>query len=272
MSRILLFQRLIPVLLLRNGQLVQSKKFSRYQIVGNPQSMVQRLSDWACDELIYLDISQDDSYDLRREDLKVPNRHSIADIIKDVARKAFMPLTFGGKIRTPEDAAFRIKNGADKVSINTAAYKSPELITQIANRFGAQCVVVSIDAQDLGEGSYKVFVENGRTPTEYSPAEWSHIAEDRGAGEILINSIDRDGSRLGYDLMLIEQVVEAVNIPVIALGGVGEWEHFRQGLEAGASAAAAANIFYYTENSVFNAKSYLYQNHQNVREPMLMRI
>ena len=266
----MLKNRLIPVVLLRNGVIVQSKGFERYQRLGNPVTIVERLTDWAADELIYLDISREKGYDLGRDDLNAHNRGSILEILADISHRCFMPLTFGGGIRTLDDVAARVRAGADKVSINTKALEEPSFITECAAEFGSQCVVVSIDVRRKEDGSLEVFGKGGRTGTGLAPVQWAIEVQSRGAGEILINSIDRDGKGDGYDLDLIDSVAEAVKIPVIALGGVGRWEHFAQCLlNTRASAVAAANIFHYSENSVFNAKQYLYQMSASVRKPTL---
>lgn len=266
----MLKDRLIPVVLLRNGVVVQSKEFKRYQVLGNPFTIVQRLSDWAADELIYLDINSESISDLGRGDLNVPSSHSIVETLENVAKRCFMPLTFGGGIKTLEDVLARIRAGADKVSINTQALSDPSFVDACAKEFGSQCIVVSIDAMTDGSGSWEVYMQGGKIPTGRHPAEWAAEVESRGAGEILINSIDRDGSGKGYDIPLIRSVVREVNIPVIALGGVGTWSHLAQGItEGGASAVVAANIFHYSENSVYKAKKYLYDSGLNVRKPVL---
>ncbi|MDA9608764.1 imidazole glycerol phosphate synthase cyclase subunit [SAR86 cluster bacterium] len=265
----MLKNRLIVCLLLKNGSIVQSKDFKWHQRLGNPTTIVERLSNWTCDELIYLDIGSEDSHDLNRDDLKGPNRGAFEDIIQDVSKSCFMPLTVGGRIKNLQDIHKKIKYGADKVSINTEAFKNPSFITEGAKEFGSQCIVVSIDAK-LSEGKHFVYTDRGKVASSKTPVEWAKEVEDRGAGEILINSIDRDGKAMGYDIELISSVVDAVNIPVIACGGVGSWEHFEEGLrEAKPSAVAASNIFHYTENSVFNSKKFLYDSGLNVREPAL---
>jgi cyclase len=265
----MLKKRLIPVVLLRNGVVVQSKGFKRYQRLGNPVTIVQRLTDWAADELVYLDISRDQVYDLGRDDLKDENRGTILEILADISKRCFMPLTFGGGIRTLDDAAMRVRAGADKVSINTKPLEDPGFITACAVEFGSQCVVVSIDAKEKDDGSWEVFSHGGRNPTGLTPASWAAEAEARGAGEILINSIDRDGKGEGYDLALINSVVNAVKIPVISVGGVGKWDHFGEALlQTGTNAVAAANIFHYTENSVYKAKKHLFEIGANVRKPL----
>ena len=263
--------RIIPVLLLRNGFLVQSRGFSRYQNVGNPIIAVRRLTEWASDELIYLDITRDDHYDMRRDDLKHPNRNNIIDIIKDVSRESYMPITVGGKIRVMEDIAIRLENGADKVAINTIALERPDFITQAAKEFGSQCIVVSIDAK-IVDGKYCVMSRCGQEKTSYEPAAWAKIAQENGAGEILLNSIDRDGMKNGYDLELIKSVCDRVKIPVIACGGAGEWGHFLDVLkDTKADAVAAANIFHYIDQSVCLVKKYLYERKCNVRNPDLLK-
>ncbi len=268
----MLTKRVIPVVLLRNGVVVQSKGFKRYQVLGNPTSIVSRLSNWYSDELIYLDISREAVYDLRRDDLNYDNRGSILDILQDISKKCFMPLTFGGGIRTLDHIYDRLSRGADKVSINSQAHFEPELITEAAQRFGSQCIVVSIDYRLNDSGKRCVHVDGGRVSTGIDPLEYAYTAQERGAGEVLLNSIDRDGAGTGYDLELITEVVKKLRIPVIALGGVGNWDHLAQGLQAGASAVAAANIFSHSENSVYNAKKHLFEQKFNVREPNVQTV
>jgi cyclase len=266
----MLKNRLIPVLLLRNGVIVQSKGFKRYQSLGSPTAAVERLSSWASDELIYIDISPSPVYDLKRDDLNHPKFESIQEIIKLVASKCFMPLTFGGGIRTLEDIYRRLKAGADKVTLNSKALDHPEFIGECAREFGSQCIVISIDAKRFGDKW--VVYKGGKTPTDVLPTVWAKKVEECGAGEILLNSIDRDGSGSGYDVDLIHEVSASVSIPVIALGGVGAWQHFEEGLKTKASAVAAANIFHYSENSIYNAKKHLYDNGYNVRRPLPLSV
>ena len=263
-------KRLIPVLLLKNGWLVQSKGFSQYMNLGNPITAVQRLSEWASDELIYLDISKDETYDLRRDDLGHPNRHTIFEILDDISKMTFMPITVGGKIRTIKDIEDRLSRGADKISINTMALEDKEFITKSANEFGAQCIVVSIDVK-LIKGKYKVMSGGGRIETPYLADEWAKIVEKHGAGEILLNSVDRDGTKSGFDIKLLDKVSKAVDIPVIALGGAGQWEHFAEAFDKTAiDAVASANVFQHIDQSVYLAKKYLYDNNKNVRMPDLI--
>ncbi|MBP6941858.1 MAG: imidazole glycerol phosphate synthase subunit HisF [Syntrophorhabdaceae bacterium] len=263
-------KRIIPILLLRNGWLVQSKSFSRYQNLGNPLTAVKRLSEWGSDEIIYLDISREARYDLRRDDLGHPNRHDLFEIIKDVSKVTFMPITIGGRIRLLKDIERRLILGADKISINTVAIENPAFISEASYEFGSQCIVISIDVKMM-DNQYRVFANGGTQQTHYSAVEWAKEAESRGAGELLINSIDRDGRKNGYDIALLKQITDNVNVPVIACGGVGEWEHFAEALEqTKVDAVAAANIFHYSDQSVYLARKYLYQKGLNVRPPDLI--
>lgn len=250
------FNRLIPVILLKNGLIVRSQLFRIHQTIGNPIHTVRRLSNWNVDELILLDISKDDRHDLRRDDLQVQYEDgSFLGVLKQIADHSFMPLSVGGRIQSVADMRARLTAGADKCVINSTAVRNPRLITEGAEAFGSQCIVVSIDAFRAADGSVKVFIDGGQTPTELDPAAWAAECERRGAGEILVNSIDRDGTGWGYDLDLIRSVTAAVSIPVIACGGVGSYEHFPEAIrQAGASAMAAANIFNFFELSYPHAK------------------
>jgi imidazole glycerol-phosphate synthase subunit HisF len=241
--------RLIPVLLLKDGLLVRSELFNIHQIIGNPIHEVKRFNEWNVDELIYLDISRVGNYDLRRDDAKVKGLDNSLSILIEVSKTCFMPLTWGGGIRTLNDIRLRISNGADKITLNTAAFQTPELITQAAKVFGSQAIVISIDVRRHSNGELEVFVEGAQHPTGLKPADWAKQVEELGAGEILLNSIDRDGTGDGYDVELIENVVASTTIPVIALGGVGRYEHYVDGIKAGASAVAAANIWHFKELS-----------------------
>lgn len=265
----MLKKRIIPVLLLRNGFLVQSKRFKRFQNVGNPVSAVKRLSEWGADELIYLDISRDPTYDMRRDDLGHENRTDIFEILEDVSRVTFMPITMGGRIASLDDVEARLRVGADKVAVNTMLYENKAMVEAAARTFGSQCIVASIDVKSQGSAR-SVWVDRGRVDTSVDPVEWAKRAVGLGAGEILLNSIDRDGTRTGYDLELVGQVAEAVSVPVIALGGCGEWHHLEQVLtETGAEAAAAANIFHFVDQSVHLAKKHLFDSGLAVRRPAL---
>lgn len=249
--------RLIPVVLLKHGVIVRSQSFRTHQVIGNPMSTIERFSQWNADELIVLDISRGEAgHDLRRDDLQQSYAGDTAiDVLRAIAEVCFMPLTFGGRIRTLGDIEARLAAGADKVSLNTALFDDPELLTRAARRFGSQCMVASIDVHLRGAGGYEVFTDGGRRATSRDPVEVARHVESLGAGEILLNSIDRDGAGKGYDIELIRQVAAAVAIPVVALGGAGTYEHFAPAiLEGGASAAAAANIFHFFELSYPHAK------------------
>jgi imidazoleglycerol phosphate synthase cyclase subunit len=249
--------RLIPVLLLKHGLLVRSQLFRVHQVIGNPVSTIMRLSNWNVDEVVLLDISRgDDFHDLRRDDLQVQYAGSTAaDVLREVSRVCSIPFTAGGRVRTLEDIRTRLRAGAEKVTLNTQAVLTPDLIGEAATKFGAQCIVISIDAKAKPDGTYEVYSDGGRTPTGLDVVAWAREVERRGAGEIFLNSIDRDGAGQGYDLGLISAVTSAVGIPVIACGGVGEYEHFAPGVtEGGASAVAAANIFHFFEMSYPLAK------------------
>jgi imidazole glycerol-phosphate synthase subunit HisF len=265
-------KRVIPVLLLRNGWLVQSKCFFRYQNLGNPVTSVKRLSEWASDELIYLDISHEDNHDMRRDDIGHPNRQSFLEIIKDVSQETFMPITVGGRIRTLQDVEERLALGADKISINTKALEAPDFIEEAAKEFGSQCIVISMDVRRSEQGC-EVCSEGGSKVMRDNPVAWAKEAQEHGAGEILLNSIDRDGMKSGYDIDLLHDVAEAVSIPVIGCGGVSAWADFAEAFdETSVDAVAAANIFHYMDQSVYLAKKFLHKRGYNVRPPDLMPV
>jgi imidazole glycerol-phosphate synthase subunit HisF len=258
-------KRLIPVLLLQNGMLVRSELFNIHQVIGNPVHEVKRFNEWNVDELIYLDITRDDQYDQRRDDHKVKGLNTPYAILDAVSETCFMPLTWGGRIRSVEDMREGFRRGADKITVNSEAVRNPGLITQGAFTFGNQAVVVSIDVRHDGTGRAEVFIDGGRTPTGLDPVVWAREAERLGAGELLLQSISRDGTGEGYDLELIRTVAGAVTVPVIACSGVGTYEHYAEGIRAGASAVAAANIWHYKELSDRGGKRALARASVNVR-------
>lgn len=265
-------KRLIPVLLLKNGWLVQSKSFKNYQNLGNPTTAVKRLSEWAADELIYLDISKDDIYNIRRDDQGYPNRDNFFEIIKDVAKNAFMPITVGGKITDLNKINEYLSKGADKISINKIARSNPEFIRKASREFGSQCIIVSIDYINV-DGIFYVYSHEEKKPTKLILSDWTKKVQDFGAGEILLNSVDRDGMKSGYDIDLINLISKNIDIPIIACGGAGEWNDFYELLSnTNISAAAAANIFHFKDQSVYLAKKYLYDKGVLVRKPTLMDI
>ncbi len=262
----MLKKRLIPCLFLKNGLVVRSQNFEYHQYFGNPYNQVERYSSWAVDELIYIDISRDEKLDLRRDDMKAKNIPTFLDLITEISKKCFMPLTFGGKIRTIDDIFQRVKHGADKVTINTKAIEEPSFITKSSDIFGSQCIIVSIDVRKKEDGSYEVYSHNGTKPTGKDPAEWAAKAEELGAGEIFLNSIDRDGSGEGYDLELVRKVAESITIPLIACGGAGDYDDFAKVIiEGKADAAAAGNIFNFREHSTVLAKERMYEKGIPVR-------
>ena len=252
----MLKRRLIPCLLLQNGQLVKSIGFSEYQIVGNPKIAFKFFNAWAVDEIIFLDITREKEYSsFLRRDENFRFVDTITEIVKESARICFVPLSVGGGITTIAQMEALFRSGADKVVINTEAFRRPEFMREAAKRFGNQAVVVSIDVRRSTGGDLEVYIDHGQGATGVHPVDWAREAERRGAGEIFLNSIDRDGSLKGYDLSLIQAVKSAVRIPVIACGGVGTWQDMVDGVTiGGADAVAAANIFHFTEQSTRHAK------------------
>jgi len=250
-------RRLIPCLFLQNGLIVRSEGFSQFKQLGNPLAQLERLNEWNADELIYVDITREGGYDLKRDDLSVRSRGDILSILRDIAGKCFMPLTFGGRIRTLTTVDEFIANGADKVVINTGAVLDPPLITAVAHTYGSQAMVVAIDVRREGDRVI-LYVDNGRTRTDLDLHEWLREAVRRGAGEIFVNSIDRDGAANGYDLELMRLVCATVDVPVIACGGAGTFEDLVEVMaETDVSAVAAGNIFNFTENAYRQAKRVL---------------
>ncbi len=260
----MLYHRLIPVVLVRHGVCVQSKGFRRCQPLGDPRHVVARLSDYASDELICLDISPEDAHAQARRDTAHIAGGAQRELIETAASACFMPLAFGGLIRSVARAAELITNGADKIAITAWPLAEPRAIDRCARELGSQCVVLGVDAKKSDRG-WTVMTARGREPTGRDAVGWAREAESRGAGEILLQSVDRDGRAAGYDLDLIAAVSDAVSIPVIALGGVGSWDHLADGLAAGASAVAAANIFHHSEHSVLRAKQHLIDRGARVR-------
>ena len=255
----MLRHRLIPVLLLKEGLLVRSEGFRWHQIIGNALNEVQRFNEWNVDELIYLDISRGDGYDMRRSDHKVQTASDPLEILSAVARRCFMPLTWGGRIRSVEDMRVRFQRGADKITVNSGALADPTLIAEGARMFGSQAIVVSIDVKRDSEGQPLVVTHGGTVETQINALDWAQEAERLGAGEILVQSIQRDGSGTGYDLDLISGLSQVTSIPVIACSGVGRYEHYVEGIQAGASAVAAANIWHFKELSDLGGKKVLSQ-------------
>lgn len=243
----MLLKRIIPCLDVTGGRVVKGTNFVNLRDAGDPVELAAFYDREGADELVFLDITA--SHEGRKTTL---------DMVYRTAGEVFIPYTVGGGISTLEDIRAILSAGADKIAINTAAVKSPELVAEAANRFGSQCIVVAIDARQRGPGQWEVYIHGGRTPTGADAVEWAKKVEALGAGEILLTSMDRDGTKDGYDLPLTRTIARAVNIPVIASGGVGNLEHMVEGLAGGeADAALAASIFHFGEYSIREAKEYL---------------
>jgi imidazole glycerol-phosphate synthase subunit HisF len=247
--------RVMPTLLYRDYGLVKGVSFDSWRHVGNAIQTIKVYNMREVDELVLLDISA--TKENRRPDLQ--NIDNLAD-------ECFMPMCVGGGIRAIEDVKDVLRAGADKVSVNTALIESPKIVNQIADRFGSQCVVASIDFKLHADGGYEVYTHSGTKPTGVDPVALAREVAKRGAGEILLTSIDRDGTFTGYDIELTRQVAQAVSIPVIASGGAGNYEHMAQAIrEANASAVAAASIYHFTEQTPLEAKRYLAQQGFRIR-------
>ncbi|MFA6530275.1 MAG: glycosyl amidation-associated protein WbuZ [Candidatus Micrarchaeia archaeon] len=247
--------RIVPILLLRKGRCVKGVNFENYRDTGNPIKAAKVYDSQKADELIFLDITASGE-----------DRPIFFETISKVAEQCFMPFTAGGGIRTLTDIRKLVELGSDKVSINTGAIEKPDLITAASQDFGSQCVVVSIDAKKTQDGKYEVYSHSGKTPTGLDPTAWAKEAEKLGAGEILLTSIDKEGTRTGYDLELIRKVSDAVDIPVIANGGVGNLQHLVDGVVKGhASAVALASMFHFTDQSTIKARAYMKEAGLNVR-------
>ncbi|MBI4263765.1 MAG: imidazole glycerol phosphate synthase subunit HisF [Acidobacteria bacterium] len=242
----MLTKRIIACMDVRDGQVVKGVQFQQLRHAGDPAALARRYNTEGIDEVVILDITA-----------TLESRRALARTIEAVAHEIFLPLTVGGGIGSEEDAAAAVEAGADKVSLNTAALRSPELITTLARRYGSQAVIVAVDAKRRGNG-FAVYVRSGTTDAARDAVEWAREAEARGAGEILLTSMDRDGTRAGFDCELTAAVSDAVNIPVIASGGAGGLEHFADVFTRGrADAALAASIFHYADTSVAELKRYL---------------
>jgi len=252
----MLANRLIPTLLLRDGRLVKTIQFDRIRDVGNPLTTAKIYDAQGVDELLFLDI-----------DASRQKREIVINIISQVADECFMPLTVGGGIRDCDDIQELLKNGADKVSINSAAVRDPGFINKAARKFGRQCIVAGIDYKKNTHGNYRIHIDGGRTETDLDPLTWAREVEKRGAGEIFLYSIDRDGTMLGYDVHFIRTIVDGVTIPVIACGGAGRLEDFVEVIRSShASAAAAASIFHFTDQSPIKVRSFMRQADLRVRD------
>lgn len=261
-------KRLIPVLLLRDSKLVQSRRFARYNVVGSPEVAVRRINSWSADELLYLDISENSSVKGGGG-----GHESRLELLQKISEGLRLPLAFGGKIRSVSQASDILASGADKIVINTPLFEQPETVKEISETFGSQAVVGSIDFGLDNRNSYRAHAAGGSRPTHHGIESAIDLAVVAGCGEILINSIDRDGTGQGFDLVLIQRAARHSPIPVIAMGGAGSWEDFVETVKGtDASAIAAANIFHHSENSVFECKNYLYQQGLPFRAPPLLSV
>jgi cyclase len=242
----MLSRRIIACLDVRDGQVVKGVQFQQLRQAGDPAELARRYNVEGIDEVVVLDITA-----------TLETRQALARTIRAVAHEIFLPLTVGGGIRTEADADAVVEAGADKVSLNTAALRQPDLITKLAGRYGSQAVIVAIDAKRSADG-FAVFVRSGTTDAARDAVAWAREAEERGAGEILLTSMDRDGTKAGFDCEMTAAVSDAVNIPVIASGGAGTFDHFVDVFTRGhADAALAASIFHYAESSVTDLKQHL---------------
>ena len=239
-----LAKRIIPCLDVDNGRVVKGVKFVDIRDAGDPVEIARRYDQQGADEITFLDITASSG-----------NRETLVHVVEKVAEQVFIPLTVGGGIRKVEDIRRMLNAGADKVGINTAAVTRPEFVKEAADRFGAQCIVVAVDAKQVSPGRWEIFTHGGRKPTGLDAVEWAVRMANYGAGEILLTSMDRDGTKNGFDLALTRAVCDAVSIPVIASGGVGNLDHLAEGILQGhADAVLAASIFHFGEYTVGQAK------------------
>ena len=241
----MLKNRIIPCLDVKNGRVVKGINFVDLKDGGDPVEQAKIYSDGGADEICFLDITASNE-----------NRETIYEVVERTSKKCFVPLTVGGGVRSVEDINKLLNCGADKVSINTAAAQNPEIIIESSKKFGSQCIVVAIDAKK-NDDKWEVFTHGGRNNTEMNAIDFAKKIEDAGAGELLVTSMDRDGTQVGYDIDLISKISSKVNIPVIASGGVGNLDHLVDGIKSGASAVLAASIFHYGKQSIKEAKEYL---------------
>ena len=251
----MLKNRIIPCLDVKNGRVVKGINFVELKDAGDPVEQAKIYSDSGADEICFLDITASNE-----------NRETIYEVVKKTSKNCFVPLTVGGGVRSIEDINKLLNCGADKVSINTAAVQNHNLIKEAAKRFGSQCIVVAIDAKKTDENKWSVFTHGGRDQTDIDAIEYAKISESNGAGEILLTSMDKDGTQSGYDIELTSKITKAINIPVIASGGVGTLDHLKDGIvKGGASAVLAASIFHFGTFSIKEAKEYLKSKNVSVR-------
>ena len=248
-------KRIIPCLDCKDGRVVKGTNFVDLKDAGDPVEVAAMYDKSGADELVFLDITASSD-----------GRNTTVDLVRKVAEKVFIPFTVGGGIRTVDDFKVLLREGADKISINSAAIMDPTLISRAADKFGSQCVVVAIDAKRQEDGHWSIYKNGGRVDMNIDAVEWAVKAEQLGAGEILLTSMDCDGTKAGYDLELTKAVAESVSIPVIASGGAGIVEHFKEALtDGGADAALAASLFHYKELEIWQVKEYLREQGISVR-------
>jgi cyclase len=251
----MLCKRLIPCLDVKDGRVVKGVRFVELRDAGDPVAAALAYDAQGADELVFLDITASHE-----------GRATMLDVVRRTAEGIYMPLTVGGGVRSLPDIRTLLRAGADKVSLNTAALERPAVIEEAAHAFGSQCIVVAIDAKSSGDGTWQVYTHGGRRPTGRDAVQWAREVERLGAGEILLTSMDRDGTGTGYDLALTRAVSEAVSVPVIASGGVGRLEHLREGVVEGrADAVLVASLFHFGQHTIPEAKRYLHEHGVPVR-------
>lgn len=264
-------KRIIPVVLFKDGFVVQSKTFSEYRNLGNPYDSIRRLSEWGADEVSFIDIGTRGDGNQQRTDLGRQAIPTYLEVLESVSETTNMPLSSGGQIRSLDDISNRLSRGADKVVINTAAFRDLDFLTRAIKTFGSQCITISMDIRYEG-GVNRIYIENGTKPAQGTLESWLSQFTRIEVGELFLTSIDRDGTKIGFDMSLVRYVATRIQIPLIICGGAGTWEHFEEVLQIdGVDAVAAANIFQHTDQSVYLAHKYLYDKGISVRKPQLMR-
>lgn len=252
----MLTKRIIPCLDMTEGKVVKGIRFEKFRDAGNPVFLAKRYDGKGADELVFLDITA-----------TVENRDILLEIVSKTAMEVTIPFSVGGGVRTISDMRVVLRAGADKVSVNTGAFRNPRLISDCANKFGSQCVVLSLDARKVGDNCWNVFINSGRINTGISAIEWARQAVSLGAGEILLTSIDSDGTRMGFEIELTRRISKIVSVPVIASGGAGSLEDFAKVLTVGeADAALAASLFHFGELTIPDVKNYLKKQNISVRD------
>ena len=255
-------KRLIPCIFLKDGMIIRSENFKIHQIIGNPTSQVKRFSDWAVDEIIYIDITLSNNYDNRRDDHKIKISNDKFKLLKEISKNIFVPFSFGGGIRTINDIQNILQSGADKVILNSGMYLDNSLLPDAARTFGSQALTACVDYKD----DY-VYFNHGSYKSEYTVYNWCEILKKDGIGEILLHNISRDGKGNGYDIGTISKITKLFNLSIIALGGAGDYYDFNECFnKANPSAVAAGNIFHFKEHSYYHIKKSLEQDEIDIRK------